>query len=292
MSQFTYEDYQKYQKDVASAQNKTSRAKIGFFKLKDDNDEALVRLDVKNLDDLTFNTVHVLQANGKWMRVTCLNKLSQFEDNCELCKAVKDGNTAIGRALKKVYIRLLASYKDKATGAWAPAVPVVWECPATMSSDIASKIKNFGNLQDVIFVVTRHGVAGDRKTTYTIEYVPIFNKPEFIPSDFSAFENFDLSKHSFWVKSAEDLHTFLTTGNFPVKDTTTYTDATSYTTESTIAASATPKTKTTGVWYNQEVEPTTAIPASTINSPTESATTPVDNSKANSDNPKSPFQFF
>ena len=32
-----------------------------------------------------------------------------------------------------------------------------------------------------------------------------YNKPEIIPADFSAFNNFDITKHSYWVKDAADL---------------------------------------------------------------------------------------
>jgi hypothetical protein len=36
-----------------------------------------------------------------------------------------------------------------------------------------------------------------------------------IPADFSAFKNFNIAKHSYWEKTAEEINTFLTTGSFP-----------------------------------------------------------------------------
>ncbi len=36
-----------------------------------------------------------------------------------------------------------------------------------------------------------------------------------IPMDFSAFNNFNIAKHSYWEKTAEEVHTYLTTGAFP-----------------------------------------------------------------------------
>jgi hypothetical protein len=53
------------------------------------------------------------------------------------------------------------------------------------------------------------------KTTYPLNYVPIYDKPEAVPTDFSAFNNFNIAKHSFWEKSVDDINTFLTTGSFP-----------------------------------------------------------------------------
>ena len=40
-------------------------------------------------------------------------------------------------------------------------------------------------------------------------------KPEMIPADFSAFNGFNIAKHSYWEKTAEEINTYLTTGQFP-----------------------------------------------------------------------------
>jgi hypothetical protein len=53
------------------------------------------------------------------------------------------------------------------------------------------------------------------KTTYSISYIPIFDKPESVPTDFSAFANFNIAKHSFWEKTAGEIQVFLNTGSFP-----------------------------------------------------------------------------
>jgi hypothetical protein len=53
------------------------------------------------------------------------------------------------------------------------------------------------------------------KTTYSISYIPIFDKPESVPTDFSAFVNFNIAKHSFWEKTTGEIQVFLNTGSFP-----------------------------------------------------------------------------
>jgi hypothetical protein len=53
------------------------------------------------------------------------------------------------------------------------------------------------------------------QTTYAISYIPVYDKPEAVPADFSAFANFNIAKHSYWEKSVADINTFLTTGSFP-----------------------------------------------------------------------------
>lgn len=215
MANFTYAQYQDV---VAKAQNNSaagSNVKVGFFKLKNDQDEALVRINVASMEDLQFATVHQLGAAQKWMKVGCLNPVGSYSDNCPLCSAVAGGNTSIGKASKKVYVQMMVAYKDVVTGQFSAAIPVIWERPAGFASEIASKLRDYGPLTERVFKVTRNGAAGNMQTTYTISYIPVYDKPEAVPADFSAFANFNIAKHSYWEKSVEDINTFLTTGSFP-----------------------------------------------------------------------------
>ena len=213
MSQFSFDQYTAA---VNAAQNGSSGVKVGYFKLPNDQDEALVRVNISDVNDLDFASVHTISTGGRWIKVSCLNPLGSFTDNCELCTAAANGNTAISKASKKVYLQMLVSYKDKTTGQFSAPIPVIWERPASYSREIANKLRDYGNLKDVLLKVTRNGVAGDMKTTYSLDYaVPTIYKPEMVPADFSAFDNFNIAKHSYWEKTAAEIHTFLTTGTFP-----------------------------------------------------------------------------
>lgn len=216
MAQFNYNDYQTV---IAKAQNNTSAAnsgvKVGFFKLKNDQDEALIRINVNSMEDLQFATIHQLGAAQKWMKVGCLNPVGSYSDNCPLCSAVAAGNTSIGKASKKIYVQMMVSYKDPATNQFSAAIPVIWERPAGFASEIASKLRDYGPLTERVFKVTRNGAAGNMQTTYAISYIPVYDKPEAVPADFSAFANFNIAKHSYWEKTAADINTFLATGSFP-----------------------------------------------------------------------------
>lgn len=213
MSQFTYADYASV---VAKAQAGSNSARVGYFKLSNDGDEALVRINCGRVEDLQFASVHTISSEGKWYKVSCLNPLGTYTDNCELCAAEKAGNKAVSKAGKKVYIQMLVSYKDKSTGAWSDAQPVIWERPAGFSREIANKLRDYGDLRQVLLKITRNGAAGDMKTTYSMDYaVPAVFKPEMIAPDFSAFTNFNIAKHSYWEKTPEEIHTFVTTGKFP-----------------------------------------------------------------------------
>ena len=213
MANFSYSEYQSV---IAKAQNNTSNnVKVGFFKMKNDGDEALVRINVGAMEDLQFATVHQLGAAQKWMKVGCLNPVGSYSDNCPLCSAVAAGNTAIGKASKKVYVQMLVSYRDSATGQFSAAIPVIWERPAGFAREIANLLRDYGDLRTHVLKVTRNGAAGSMQTTYSISYIPLYDKPETVPADFGAFANFNIAKHSYWEKSVEDINTFLSTGAFP-----------------------------------------------------------------------------
>ena len=213
MSTFNYNDYQNV---IAKAQNNTSNSvKVGFFKMKNDKDEALIRINVGAMEDLQFATVHQLGAAQKWMKVGCLNEVGSYSDNCPLCSAVAAGNTSIGKASKKVYVQMLVAYKDPMTNQFSAAIPVIWERPAGFAREVANLLRDYGDLRTHVFKVTRNGAAGSMQTTYSISYIPLYDKPEAVSTDFSAFANFNIAKHSFWEKSVEDINTFLSTGSFP-----------------------------------------------------------------------------
>jgi len=220
MSQFNYEDYQKV---VAKAQNPSTNAvKIGFFKL-GDGQEALVRINVSKLDDLKFATVHAPVFGKKFeglgsgfTPVMCLNEVGSYSDACPFCKAAADGHDIIGKAAKKVYVQMLVSYKDASTGQFSAAVPVVWERPAGFSKELAAKLRDYENLAAHVFKITRIGAGKDTK--YSLDYIPVYDKPEVVSADFSAFSNFDITKHSFWVKTAEELEGYLASGSFPAAE--------------------------------------------------------------------------
>ena len=67
MANFSYADYQNV---VAQAQaNGEGGAKVGYFKLKNDGDIAIARLNIGSTDELMFASVHTIGINGKWIKV-------------------------------------------------------------------------------------------------------------------------------------------------------------------------------------------------------------------------------
>lgn len=222
MSKFNYQDYQKAVERMTALHNQDGKpaAKIGYFRLHD-GDEAIVRFDISSIDDVDFEIVHKPAFKKSWTglknpyaNISCLNELGHKDDKCPFCRAAAEGHDTISKAKKVCFVKLIASYKDRATGQWSAPQAVVWEQGAGFSHEIASKLSTYGDLRTKLFKIARHGA--DMTTTYSIDYAPseIF-KPEMIPQDFSAFDGFDIAAHSFWKKSADEMNEFIQTGSFP-----------------------------------------------------------------------------
>jgi hypothetical protein len=218
-SVFNYSDYQKIAAQEA-AQQSGDGTKVGYFRLKDDGDIAIARINLASTDEFMFAAVHTLNVGGKWMKVSCHNPLGINAAGCPLCSAhMANPKGSISKSAKKMYIPMIVSYRDaqSATG-YTPPTPVIWERPAGFSRELANKLTVAGNLKDVLVLITRNGKAGDMQTTYSVDVLPATHpvfKPEMIPADFSAFNNFNIAKHSYWEKTAEEINTFLASGQFP-----------------------------------------------------------------------------
>lgn len=219
MSQFSYAQYQNV---VAQAQASGEGAKVGYFKLKDDGDIAIARINLSSTDEFSFAAVHTIGANGRWIKVSCHNPLGINADGCALCSAHSaNPKGSVSKAAKKMFIPMLVSYRDpnSATGYTTPA-PVIWDRPASFSRELANKLMIAGDLRNTLVLITRNGKAGDMQTTYSMDILPethpVF-KPDMIPADFSAFNNFKIERHSYWEKTKEEINAYLATGQFPEK---------------------------------------------------------------------------
>jgi hypothetical protein len=218
-SQFSYAQYQNV---VAQAQANANGdgTKVGYFKLANDGDIAIARINLASTEEFSFAAVHTIGINGKWMKVSCLNPLGINAGGCALCTAhANNPKGSISKAAKKMFIPMLVSYRDpnSATGYTAP-IPVIWDRPAAFSRELANKLMIAGDLRNTLVLITRNGKAGDMQTTYSMDILPAEHpvfKPDMIPADFSAFNNFNIARHSYWEKTVEEINAFLTTGQFP-----------------------------------------------------------------------------
>ena len=177
--------------------------KVGYFNtLKDDGDEAVVRFAYHNVDEFDLITIHTIEMGGKWRKVSCLRNSAQDPiQNCPFCEAGE-------RLATKFYVKLVEYTRDDNGNIVSQAK--VWERPLSFAKMLKSYFDEYGDISEYVFKIKRHGAKGSMQTTYDIVLAnPNVYKPELYSKDFSAFSTLDLSKHSYYIMSKEEMAEYL-----------------------------------------------------------------------------------
>lgn len=170
------------QREQTRAQAATTGPRVGFFSLKDDGDEAIVRFAYNDPSEFDVFTVHPVTIDGKFRKVNCINDLKAGVHSCPLCAA--------GIQLQqRFYIKLIEYTRDE-QGNIVPQ-PRVWERPASYMQILNNLFTEYGSLCNSVFKIKRSGERGSMQTTYSIMYSnPSIYNEELYKKDFSAFENY------------------------------------------------------------------------------------------------------
>lgn len=165
--------------------NEQPRGKyVGYFSLKNDKDQAVVRIMVDSPEQLKIMAIHRVTVGGRLRAVNCMRDPKDPVDACPFCTADK-------RLEYRVYIPLIEYTRDD-QGKIVPRARM-WERSALYADTITNLINNYGPLSDNIFKIVRNGEAGSKNTTYDIVYgLPSVYKPELHPKDESLFEGFEI----------------------------------------------------------------------------------------------------
>lgn len=193
--------------DQISTGNESNGFQVGFFSLKNDGDEAVVRIMHDNTASFDLVTTHPIQIGNKYRRVNCIRDPRDPMDNCPLCKSG-------AKVQQRFYIHLIQYVKDE-QGNIIPQAKI-WERSASYAVTIKNLIDEYGPLSDCIFKIRRNGEAGSMNTTYSILYGnPQVYRPEFYPKDESLFEGYSVVGGAVMDKNFEELSEFIATGEFP-----------------------------------------------------------------------------
>lgn len=182
---------------------------VEFFTLRNDGDEALVRILHDSTDSFNIFTVHDnLSVNGKRRKVNCLRSPKDPVEMCPLCAS---GNNIVNR----IYINMLVYGKD-ANGQMT-ITPVVWERSFAYASRLKVLIDEYGPLSQSIFKIKRSGAAGSMETKYDILYCnPKIYPDNLYPiANIEKFEGYSALGSVIMNKTAADMNVFLNTGAFP-----------------------------------------------------------------------------
>lgn len=167
--------------------NEQPRGKyVGYFSLKNDKDQAVVRIMVDSPEQLKIMAIHRVTVGGRLRAVNCMRDPKDPTEVCPFCAADK-------RLEYRVYIPLIEYTRDD-QGKIVPRARM-WERSALYADEIANKYNTYGPLSEQLFKIVRNGEAGSKNTTYSIDYIPTNSsvyKPELYPKDESLFEGFEL----------------------------------------------------------------------------------------------------
>lgn len=182
---------------------------VSYFSLKNDGEEAIVRIMQDSIDSFELLTVHDIQVGNRHRKINCCRE-SAMDDisKCPLCAQ----NAPIQ---KRFFIHLL-QYTKAADGS-INVEAKVWERSAQYASTLKSYLDNYGPLSDIMCKIIRHGRPGDMSTTY--EIVPNLNKQiyrdDLYPKKAELFDNYTVVGHIVMDKTFSDISQFLQTGQFP-----------------------------------------------------------------------------
>ena len=182
---------------------------VDFFNLRNDGDEAIVRIMHDSTESFNIFAVHDrVSVGGKTRKVNCIRENAKAPiDNCPLC--------ASGSPLAyRIFINMV-QYTVNQQGVME-SKPVVWERGFNYATRLKSLIEQYGPLSDCVMKIKRNGAAGSQDTTYEILYCPPKMYPdENYPKDEKAFESYSALGSIILNKNYAELNQFVQTGTFP-----------------------------------------------------------------------------
>lgn len=207
MAQINFNDAQ----DAVSSNGYTQGPQVGYFSLKNDGDEAIVRIAYDSTAEFNILSTHMVKVvnNGSVYnrKVSCLRTPKDPIDNCPLCATNMKSTMSFYIPMIQYFIddRNQVTYRH-----------VMWERSMAYATKIKALIDEYGPLKDCVFKVKRYGAAGSRDTTYEIMYGnPKMYPDEVFVKDFTPFEEFKILGTMVMDKDFGEMNYYLQNGTFP-----------------------------------------------------------------------------
>lgn len=208
MSQISYKSF-----EVSKQANTQSQGpRVGFFALKNNGDEAIVRILHDSPEDFDIMAVHPVVINGKHRKMNCIRDARDEINACPLCAA--------GEPIQqRLYIHLL-EYVRQDDGSVKPFARV-WERSVQYISTLKNLIDEYGPLSDNIFKIKRNGEPGSMDTTYSILYAsPNTCNPNIYVKDMELAKNIKSLGSAVIDKNYDELVAFVNGTSEPVPQQT------------------------------------------------------------------------
>ncbi len=216
MAQISFDQIDAYERNRGGSTGRT----FSFFALKNHGDKALVRILYDDVSEFMFYSYHQVDAQNRTFRINCLRTDADNISSCPLC--------ASGSKTKTSFFIPMVQYSME-NGELHQQL-VVWERSSQYRNTLASFLNDYGPLSDVLVTITRNGVAGSKDTRYSILPAnPKMYANDAYPIDSTILENrrnLNIIGTLIMDKTANDINTFMQTGNFTMSTTqmTTQTD--------------------------------------------------------------------
>lgn len=199
--------YDMLQDSQDSAPKQFSGQRVGFFNLKDDGDEAIVRFLYDSVEEFEIFSVHSIYVGGKPRKISCLRSPKEPIDNCPLCKDEQ-------QVQQRFYVRLIQYVKDENGN--IVALPKIWERSKGFAQTLKGLLDEYGPLKDNVFKVKRFGKAGTKETTYQAFFCnPRVYKPDIYPNNEELFKGYKVLGGLVIDKNFDEVQYFVDNGEFP-----------------------------------------------------------------------------
>lgn len=174
-----------------------------WLRLVDDGDNTLVQFLFRDLEDLDIFSVHeekLINKDGKEVTrsVNCLRK--DYNDPLDICPLCEKGKQP-----KPMIILTMFDHNDNKVK--------IWQRGKKFIEMLKGYLVDYPDLTKVVFRLTRNGKRNDQRTTYSL--VPVTNVE---PIDISEIERPKLLGRFILDKNADEMRTFIETGEFPEVD--------------------------------------------------------------------------
>jgi hypothetical protein len=191
---------------------------VKIFSLKNDGDEAIVRIMHDSVNDFDILTTHPITVGGKYRSISCLREPRDPMDNCPLCK---NGT----KVQSRIFIHMI-QYVTNAQGQ-IEAQPVIWERSIAYATKLKNDIDEYGPLSNCIFKIRRNGKAGDMQTTYDMRLgnPSMYNEANY-PKVEDAFKDYNVCGTLVLDKTYDEISMFMANGSFPETNKPTNTTTT------------------------------------------------------------------
>lgn len=207
MGRLDWNDFQnRVAEQEARGEQRGNGPRVGYFSLKNDGEEAIVRFCHDTPEDFELLAVHTIRdENGRMKNINCIRSPKDPIDMCPMCEAGE-------KVSLKIFIHLI-QYERGEDGKIV-GKPKIWSRSSAYAKKLAGLMTDYGSLKDCIFKVRRSGAAGSKQTDYSINFQSerVYPESVYTKEGMEVFDTFTALGNHVADKSYEDMFAMVNGG--------------------------------------------------------------------------------